>query len=414
MHFHSGNKDKIGLVVREIATRWISCTHINEGLRLAYAKASETTIFPLYSRNSLEVVSQIIKSDITHLVFLDHQVRPLEILRNPQLLETIKSRKIQILLHVYGCYVDRLIEYREIFTLLENENVHFVASSPKHKKLVEFTLNTPQDVVHLIPFPLKESKASTHQTVAELRNNLNLPEHGKMFLYTGRISTFKNVEIVMKLFAKAREKNPDIFFVYVGNFDSLDSFTINDKVSNQAIANAKLLQTIDPKSTWCFHRAFVNEEELRDYYLAADAFISLSVCRGEDFGMSVLEASSYGLPCFLTDWGGYSGFAHLPQTYLAPVELAEDDILISTDGLEEKIQTFIPSSEEMKLEKMRQVTSDFGQDTTSLRIHKMLASNRTQVVEFKKALVVQRHFLRRAKSWALFSGLKDIYVTYAS
>jgi glycosyltransferase involved in cell wall biosynthesis len=414
MHFHSESKEKIGLIVSEIATQWVSCIRINEGLKLAYEQASDIQIFQLYGVNSRKVISSIIESDIHCLVFLDHQVRPLEILRDMELLKVIAAKRMRIIIHVYGCFVDRLVEYYSILNLLKDQDVHFITASPKHKKLVEQSLTAPENAVHLIPFPVKAPIQGLRKSQADIRKALGLPLSGRMFLYTGRISTYKNVELAMKMFAKIHETNPDLFFVYVGLFDNFDTYTGNDKMSNQAIINANVLNQIDPKSTWCFYRGFVQEAELASYYLAADAFICLSVCRGEDFGMSALEASSYGLPCYLTDWGGYSGFANLANTHFAPVKIVEDDILISLEQIEIKVESFQPSTQKEKDQKAHDVQIEFGHEKTSNRIRAMLQSKSSRPIGIKKDLVVQRNFLKKARSWEIFSKLRELYELYAS
>ncbi len=413
MHFHSEGKEKIGLIVREVATQWVSCAHINEGLKLAYENASNIEFFELYSKNSHEIVDRIINSQINCLVFLDHQVRPLEILRNNDLIEAIKKRKMRVIFHIYGCFVDRLVEFHTLLNLLEDQDVHFIAASPKQKQLAEYSFVLPEGSVHYIPFPVKDIQ-TIHPKQSDLRDHLGLPVQGRMFLYTGRISTYKNVELVMSLLAEIRKSNNDLFFVYVGSFDQYDSFLANDKMSNQAIINAKILNQIDPNSSWCFYRAHVSEEELTNYYQAADAFISLSTCRGEDFGMSVLEASSFGLPCFLTDWGGYSGFAELAQTYLAPVSFEKDDINISTEALSKMIGAFVPSTFEEKKEKNKQVLSMFGQKETSVRIKELLKCKNANALGVKKDLLMERQFLKKAKSWEIFMKMKELYGFYAS
>ena len=53
---------------------------------------------------------------------------------------------------------------------------------------------------------------------------------------------------------------------------------------------------------------FAPLEDLKTIYNACDCFVSLSTYHDEDYGMSVIEALSCGLPLVLSDWAGYSGF----------------------------------------------------------------------------------------------------------
>jgi glycosyltransferase involved in cell wall biosynthesis len=414
IHLAARGKEKIGLISRETDSQWVSCLHINQGLRQAYEMAGDVKHFKLYNSTSALVVSGILDSDIGCLVFYDHQVRPIEILKDERLQTHIKNKNIRVILHVYGCFLDRMAEYHEILTLLAGCDVHFIASSPKQKKIVECVLQSPGRSVHLVPFPMWKTIKSKDQGRAEMRKELGISDSAQLFLYTGRISTFKNVELVMTLLNKARVINPKIIFMYVGSFDNFDSFKANDKYSNQATINAKLLNQIDPHAEWCFYKPFVKAEELSRYYLAADAFISLSVCRGEDFGMSVLEASSFGLPCFLTDWAGYSGFSELPDTYLAPVILDGRDMKITLDEMEKRISRFVPSSSEQKKAKMIKVEQDFSIEKTMERIKEILEVAKTYPKGFKTDLIIRRELLRRVDSFDIINELQEVYEIYSS
>ena len=72
--------------------------------------------------------------------------------------------------------------------------------------------------------------------------------------------------------------------------------------------------------------------ELADLYNASDAFISLSVHNDEDYGMSPAEALNTGLPCILTEWGGYRSFKNkstdnqciLIKTSILPTHISYD------------------------------------------------------------------------------------------
>src|SRR5690606_14159584 len=101
-----------------------------------------------------DVVNEIISRKVDTLVFLDHQVRPIELLSNKNLQDFIRTNNTKIVFHVYGCFFDRLMEFNLLSKLLEGQNVHFIASSPRHKAFVESTLKHNNFRVHLVPFPI--------------------------------------------------------------------------------------------------------------------------------------------------------------------------------------------------------------------------------------------------------------------
>ena len=64
----------------------------------------------------------------------------------------------------------------------------------------------------------------------------------------------------------------------------------------------------------------LSKEELFELYNGSDCYISLSSHNDEDYGMSPAEALSTGLPCILSQWGGFISFA---QYFPAIVNLVE-------------------------------------------------------------------------------------------
>ena len=65
--------------------------------------------------------------------------------------------------------------------------------------------------------------------------------------------------------------------------------------------------------------------ELKEYYCAADTYLSMSCHNDEDYGMAPAEALMCGLPCILSDWGGFSSFKHyLPNVVTTvPINLSQ-------------------------------------------------------------------------------------------
>lgn len=64
----------------------------------------------------------------------------------------------------------------------------------------------------------------------------------------------------------------------------------------------------------------LNSAQLLEAYNGSDLFVSFSTYNDEDYGMSVAEALSCGLPCLLSNWGGFSSFANYSQSVeLVPV-----------------------------------------------------------------------------------------------
>jgi glycosyltransferase involved in cell wall biosynthesis len=67
-----------------------------------------------------------------------------------------------------------------------------------------------------------------------------------------------------------------------------------------------------------FHTRSVAQDEVKNYYKSADAFILASLCEG--LPRVLLEAISYGLPCLVHDYE-VTRFVLEPEGYLANFEL---------------------------------------------------------------------------------------------
>lgn len=414
-HENIESKSKVGMIFREDESKWISCQSINANLLKAYGLKQEVDIFYAYSRSktSYDIINEIIAKKISVLIFVDHQVRPLELLQSDRLLAYIEQAKVKVIFHVYGCFVDRIAEYYQIGKLLKHQDVHFVAASPRHKDLVSKTMQS-QGNVHCVPFPVDSTlfKFNEEKRTAG-RKALGVDEETSLFIYTGRISNLKNVELSMRLLSQEFKAGKKIKFLYVGEFDNFGTYQNYNFAGQTAQINAKLLKSLDPQNEWCHYHHFVSGEELVSLLNAADAFISLSVYPSDDFGVAVAEAQSCGLPCFLTDWGGPSGFKTLGSNTYAKISLAEaqNDLLIDFNFLQKEIRMFKNSTNEERVRIAEMFEMKFGLAQVASLLADVISAERN---EFKG--IDQRYVLRRQlagnNNFEMIFELKDLYESY--
>ena len=176
--------------------------------------------------------------------------------------------------------------------------------------------------------------------------------------------------------------------------------------------NSRVLNEVDPEKQWCKYLSSIPSNEVNDYLSAADAFISLSTFRGEDFGMSVAEAKSNGLPTFLTDWGGYGGYSNLPETYFAKVSLTERDLLIDLQELHQKLEKFERISNEERKAMNKTTASQFGIDSIKFRLKNIL-QQAPSIFQGMDAKWVVRRKLVDSSGFGIMSELKDLYDEYS-
>jgi len=108
----------------------------------------------------------------------------------------------------------------------------------------------------------------------------------------------------------------------------------------------------------------VPNDEINGIYCASDLLFSPSLYHDEDYGMSVAESLMTGLPCLITDWGGYSSFHQLKlKTDLIPVKLDYKGFDLSS----EKVQTSLAQfSQETPTAPERKADADLAKTKLSI------------------------------------------------
>ena len=140
------------------------------------------------------------------------------------------------------------------------------------------------DTGRFLPMPPGEKK--------KLRKELGLP-NGFMLLYVGGISERKNVEWLVRSWAKICPQNPDTFLTIVGPVGQQGK---NDRLYNSLVefvrANSLEKQIIFKNSTYY----------IEQYYQTADIFVFPS--KNEGMPNVILEAMACGLPCLVNRVSG--------------------------------------------------------------------------------------------------------------
>ncbi|MDP3973336.1 MAG: glycosyltransferase family 4 protein [Candidatus Daviesbacteria bacterium] len=135
----------------------------------------------------------------------------------------------------------------------------------------------PTKAVYLGVEPIKFSLEEQNKARLALRRKLDWPANAKIVLYVGRLVERKKVDtLVMAL------KNVPAYGVIVGRGPELDNLKF--EIKNLKLENIKFVG-------WTY--------QPREYYLASDCFVTVSVAEG-GFLITALEAASYGLPLILS------------------------------------------------------------------------------------------------------------------
>jgi glycosyltransferase involved in cell wall biosynthesis len=332
----------IALVYSHDESEWSSCKKIVKNLVQSYELAlSSHKILKLnYSRtkgerNLFHLSEKIIQCEPAGIIFVDHQPHPSDLV---SLIASGLKRRTKFIFHVYG---DFIIPYPEkwvrVADLLKNHEVSFIAASGKQVQFIQQFLIDKQ-TIEKSPFPVDPQCFKFDLNFRqEARTQFELKDDEFIWLYSGRLSSQKNITKLIQLFARHIEKtNSNDKLLLVGLFDSMGTPYLNKPMLDHEYYHhyQLTLKQLPPEiRSRILYKGIFLGSDLNKIYCAADGFISLSTHNDEDYGMAVAEAMMTGLPCILTNWAGYSSFKdYHPETVkLANVSLTDGVLVLNEE-----------------------------------------------------------------------------------
>ena len=105
-------------------------------------------------------------------------------------------------------------------------------------------------------------------------------------LYTGRLSKEKNLDVLASIFEALRAQNLPVRLLIAGDGPERES----------------LEQRLAPHASHVCFAGRIDSQKLKSFYLLSDIFVFTSTF--DTFGMSVLEAQTFGLPALVSQFGG--------------------------------------------------------------------------------------------------------------
>jgi glycosyltransferase involved in cell wall biosynthesis len=126
--------------------------------------------------------------------------------------------------------------------------------------------------------------------IDKIGNGVRTPHEGSNILYVGRMISVKGVDILIRAFHKASSHYPDLRLILVGDGRELNHY--RSLIEDLGIESRVIVT------------GFVAPDTLWDYYSIADLFVYPSISGFEAFGITLLEAMRYHIPCLVPDTGG--------------------------------------------------------------------------------------------------------------
>lgn len=301
---------KLGLVYFEFESEWISCQSIQKNLISTYEILDNSISKFALNNDDFEshtkIAESIIQNNLSHLAFIDHRLFPFFIINY------LASKKYYpiITIHIYGDFFLNLERWKRLENTLKNFKINFICASTAQTKLVSSLLIDSSNV-QTLPFPVSPTFKFDKDKRKLLEKKYSTSDK-LIILYTGRISFQKNVLSLILAFSKqiaAIMPNAELYIS--GEFDdiALPYFGLGRSPFSMQQSFYQLIDSLDPDiKSRIKYLGNLGHEELTEYYMLADAYISLSTHNDEDYGMSPAEALVSGLPLILSNWGGFASF----------------------------------------------------------------------------------------------------------
>jgi 1,2-diacylglycerol 3-alpha-glucosyltransferase len=154
-------------------------------------------------------------------------------------------------------------------------------SAPMREALLAYGVKTP---IEVLPTGLP-ADSYVQGNGARFRQRFQLPADRPLLLYVGRVAYEKNIDFLLRMFTRLRERRPDALFVIAGEGPAREHLV-------------KLARSLGVESAVRFIGYLDRATELPDCYAAGDAFVFAS--RTETQGLVLLEAMAQGTPVVST------------------------------------------------------------------------------------------------------------------
>ncbi|HWA29436.1 MAG TPA: glycosyltransferase [Lacunisphaera sp.] len=171
-----------------------------------------------------------------------------------------------------------------------------LATTPSQRELIIQDYGIPEEKVGMVPAGYDDARffAAGETTRAAIRARLGF--HGKVILALGRLARNKGYDLLVDAFSFVARREADaVLHLAVGGSEMNEN-------ERTILAELKERAARTGYGDRIHFGSFIPDEQLPDYYRAADVFALSS--RYEPFGMTAIEAMASGVPTVVTIHGG--------------------------------------------------------------------------------------------------------------
>lgn len=344
-------------------SEWHSCRTLSINLKKAYELAfGSRVVFKSYLEISgLRQQGNFCFEDFGKIVLLDHNPHPAEILKKILCLPTGSGFTGSIDIQLYGDFTMHAAEWMEVESLLRDHPIQFICASERTTAFVSQFVKNAKRLVRTIPRPVDTLEFDFDpKERRRIRQKYGIGPRDRLIVYTGRLSLHKNIDFMLNQFARLRRSSKvNTHLFVVGTFDDIgaDAFGLPSLLGWNFKKVERTLSNMEPELKRQIH--FIEpsrQSEVRQFLSAADLFWSFSLYHDEDFGLAPAEAMASGLPCVLSNWGGYSSFIKAHDAIeLIDVSYSDGDFVFNVDQLQRRtrhhLETALLTNERRQLAK---------------------------------------------------------------
>lgn len=218
------------------------------------------------------------------------------IYRDALTISLMKLYKIKILLHFHNKGVKKYsshkfakIAYRIIF-----KDIKIILLAKELYEDVNAFIKTEN--VYILPNGIPQTISES-----EYQNIINERQKGSdknRILYLSNMMSEKGIWVLLEACKLLKTENIKFECHYIGNWGDTTSKAFQEEINKRELQNYVFVH--GPK--------YNNEKQ--EYLMNSDIFVFPTFYHGETFGLVLLEAMEYGLPCITTPEGGIPSFIH--------------------------------------------------------------------------------------------------------
>lgn len=172
-----------------------------------------------------------------------------------------------------------------------------IATTPQQREILKNSAyDVPLAKIHVVPPGYDDTRFYPVSIATREALKLELGLEGRIVLALGRLARNKGYDLLIRAMAPVFKRVPDAKLLLAAGSTSLNE----DEVGQLKLLKAVAAE-VGVEDRVIFHD-YISDEELADYYRAADVFALSS--RYEPFGMTAIEAMACGTPTVVTTEGG--------------------------------------------------------------------------------------------------------------